>query len=74
MPKFSLAPGLDQEANEGELNVSPIVIKKPWKRDLQIKLGRFGHTSVWSEEEQSIYVFAGQQQREGGQAGTVRDF
>ena len=61
IPNFRLVPGLDMDINESELIVNTITIKKPWKRELCIKQGRFGHFSCWSEDDNSIYIFAGQQ-------------
>ena len=61
LPNFRLVPGLETEINETELIVGTITVKKPWKRELQMKLGRFGHLACWSEDDYSIYIFGGQQ-------------
>ena len=39
-----------------------------------MKLGRMGHSAQYAKQDNAIYIFGGQQDREGGQAGTVRDF
>ena len=43
------------------------------QQEICLRLGRLGHSAKYSQTDNSIYVFGGQQEREGG-AGTVRDF
>jgi len=50
------------------------VIAPKTKKEIVLKLGRFGHLAFHSVQDHSVYIFAGQQERDGGGAGTVRDF
>ena len=55
--KFKLSRP-DYELNEQELTVEPIHSKKG-KQEIMIKLGRFGHLAMYSQHDNSIYIFAG---------------
>ena len=43
------------------------------KKEIILNQGRFGHLALYSQEENSIYIFAGQQQVQGGRTVSVRD-
>ena len=63
---------IDMEGNDTELLVKPLISQKS-KQNVILKMGRFGHLAVYSKSDNSIYVFAGQQEREGANKGTCRD-
>ena len=47
------------------LKVSPYLSQQK-KRAIVLRLGRFGHTAVYCKKEHAVYIFGGQQERDGG--------
>lgn len=46
---------------------------KKTQADMSLKLGRFGHLALYSEYDNSIYLFAGEQQGSNTKTDKLRD-